>query len=154
MRTLFSVFLFLVSFVSYSQEPEVLYVCMNDGTTLSFSLKGTPLLTFDAENVLITSQDANASLVRSEVNKFYFSSDGPTGILSAVMPDAPSIEGDCMNVDGLVPGAAVNIYSANGQKVLTLVADSSGTAVASLASLERGVYVVEYSGVTFKLMKK
>lgn len=154
MRTFFSVILFLFSVASYSQEKEILLVCMNDGTTLNFSLSEKPLLTFDAESVVISGQEATASLARTDVAGVYFVSAAQTGIGSAVTPDAPTLNGDTFSVTGLERGAVVKVYSVKGENVLSVIADASGTAVASLAALEQGVYVIEYCGVTFKMMKR
>lgn len=154
MRTFFSVILFLFSVASYSQEKEILLVRMNDGTTLNFSLSEKPLLTFDAESVVISGQEATASLARADVAGVYFVSAAQTGIGSAVTPDAPTLNGDSFSVTGLERGAVVKVYSVKGENVLSVIADASGTAVASLAALEQGVYVIEYCGVTFKMMKR
>ena len=154
MRTFFSVILFLFSVASYSQEKEILLVRMNDGTTLNFLLSEKPLLTFDAESVVISGQEATASLARIDVAGVYFVSAAQTGIGSAVTPDAPTLNGDSFSVTGLERGAVVKVYSVKGENVLSVIADASGTAVASLAALEQGVYVIEYCGVTFKMMKR
>ena len=154
MRTFFSVILFLFSVASYSQEKEILLVRMNDGTTLNFSLSEKPLLTFDAESVVISGQEATASLARADVAGVYFVSAAQTGIGAAVTPDAPTLNGDSFSVTGLERGAVVKVYSVKGENVLSVMADASGTAVASLAALEQGVYVIEYCGVTFKMMKR
>ena len=154
MRTFFSVILFLFSVASYSQEKEILLVRMNDGTTLNFSLSEKPLMTFDADNVVISSQETTASLVRADVSGVYFVSAAQTGIATVVTPDAPILNGDSFSVTGLERGAVVKVYSIKGENVLSVVADASGTAVASLSALEQGVYVIEYSGVTFKMMKR
>ena len=154
MRTLFSVILFLFSIASYSQEKEILLVRVNDGTTLNFSLKDKPLLTFDSEKVMISAQEATASLSRTDVCGVYFVSDVHTGIESSTVSDAPVLDGDSFSVTGLLKGTVVKVYSVKGENVLSVIADASGTAVASLAALEQGVYVIEYCGVTFKMMKR
>lgn len=154
MRTLFLVILSLFSVSSYSQEKEILLVRVNDGTTLNFSLKEKPLLTFDTERVMISAQEATTSLSRADVCGVYFVSDVQTGIESATVSKAPAMNGDSFSVTGLAKGSVVKVYSVKGENLLSAVADASGTAVVSLAELEQGVYVVEYCGVTFKMMKR
>lgn len=154
MRTLFSVILFLFSIASYSQEKEILLVRVNDGTTLNFSLKDKPLLTFDSEKVMISAQEATASLSRTDVCGVYFVSDVHTGIESSTVSDAPVLDGDSFSVTGLLTGTVVKVYSVKGENVLSAIADASGTVKVQLATLEQGVYVIEYCGVTFKMMKR
>lgn len=154
MRTLFSVILFLFSIASYSQEKEILHVRVNDGTTLNFSLKDKPLLTFDSEKVMISAQEATASLSRTDVCGVYFVSDVHTGIESSTVSDAPVLDGDSFSVTGLLKGTVVKVYSVKGENVLSAIADASGTVKVQLATLEQGVYVIEYCGVTFKMMKR
>ena len=154
MRTLFSVILFLFSIASYSQEKEILHVRVNDGTTLNFSLKDKPLLTFDSEKVMISAQEATASLSRTDVCGVYFVSDVHTGIESSTVSDAPVLDGDSFSVTGLLKGTVVKVYSVKGENVLSVIADASGTVKVQLATLEQGVYVIEYCGVTFKMMKR
>ena len=154
MRTLFSVILFLFSIASYSQEKEILLVRVNDGTTLNFSLKDKPLLTFDSEKVMISAQEATASLSRTDVCGVYFVSDVHTGIESSTVSDAPVLDGDSFSVTGLLKGTVVKVYSVKGENVLSAIADASGTVKVQLATLEQGVYVIEYCGVTFKMMKR
>ena len=154
MRTLFSVILFLFSIASYSQEKEILLVRVNDGTTLNFSLKDKPLLTFDSEKVMISAQEATASLSRTDVCGVYFVSDVHTGIESSTVSDAPVLDGDSFSVTGLLKGTVVKAYSVKGENVLSAIADASGTVKVQLATLEQGVYVIEYCGVTFKMMKR
>ena len=154
MRTLFSVILFLFSIASYSQEKEILHVRVNDGTTLNFSLKDKPLLTFDSEKVMISAQEATASLSRTDVCGVYFVSDVHTGIESSTVSEAPVLDGDSFSVTGLLKGTVVKVYSVKGENVLSAIADASGTVKVQLATLEQGVYVIEYCGVTFKMMKR
>lgn len=154
MRTLFSVILFLFSIASYSQEKEILLVRVNDGTTLNFSLKDKPLLTFDSEKVMISAQEATASLSRTDVCGVYFVSDVHTGIESSTVSEAPVLDGDSFSVTGLLKGTVVKAYSVKGENVLSAIADASGTVKVQLATLEQGVYVIEYCGVTFKMMKR
>lgn len=154
MKTLFSVILFLFSIASYSQEKEILLVRVNDGTTLNFSLKDKPLLTFDSEKVMISAQEATASLSRTDVCGVYFVSDVHTGIESSTVSDAPVLDGDSFSVTGLLKGTVVKVYSVKGENVLSAIADASGTVKVQLATLEQGVYVIEYCGVTFKMMKR
>ena len=154
MRTLFSVILFLFSIASYSQEKEILLVRVNDGTTLNFSLKDKPLLTFDSEKVMISAQEATASLSRTDVCGVYFVSDVHTGIESSTVSEAPVLDGDSFSVTGLLKGTVVKVYSVKGENVLSAIADASGTVKVQLATLEQGAYVIEYCGVTFKMMKR
>lgn len=154
MRTLFSVILFLFSIASYSQEKEILLVRVNDGTTLNFSLKDKPLLTFDSEKVMISAQEATASLSRTDVCGVYFVSDVHTGIESSTVSEAPVLDGDSFSVTGLLKGTVVKVYSVKGENVLSAIADASGTVKVQLATLEQGVYMIEYCGVTFKMMKR
>ena len=154
MRTLFSVILFLFSIASYSQEKEILLVRVNDGTTLNFSLKDKPLLTFDSEKVMISAQEATASLSRTDVCGVYFVSDVHTGIESSTVSEAPVLDGDSFSVTGLLKGTVVKVYSVKGENVLSAIADALGTVKVQLATLEQGVYVIEYCGVTFKMMKR
>ena len=154
MRTLFSVILFLFSIASYSQEKEILLVRVNDGTTLNFSLKDKPLLTFDSEKVMISAQEATASLSRTDVCGVYFVSDVHTGIESSTVSEAPVLDGDSFSVTGLLKGTVVKVCSVKGENVLSAIADASGTVKVQLATLEQGVYVIEYCGVTFKMMKR
>ena len=154
MRTLFSVILFLFSIASYSQEKEILHVRVNDGTTLNFSLKDKPLLTFDSEKVVISAQEATASLSRTDVCGVYFVSDVHTGIESSTVSEAPVLDGDSFSVTGLLKGTVVKVYSVKGENVLSAIADASGTVKVQLATLEQGAYVIEYCGVTFKMMKR
>lgn len=125
-----------------------LVVEANNGTRTVFLLADKPVITFDEENLKITSSGTSTDFVLAHVAKFYFEAEG-TG-MDEVLRDA-----DCVlkyvnqhilsvyNVSGVV-----SLFDLSGKCCRVSSAQQDGAQVIDLSGLSEGVYLLHISHQT------
>lgn len=166
MKKLFNIFCCLIlallaafsdaSAASAPAESEVmtLMVRKTDGTNHYYSLSSRPVITFDGGLCKIESADVSASYPMSEVEYATFV-NMPAGVAeveSSLVIDLS--DPDNARIYPLQPDSPVSLYNLSGVMLRHTVADGSGNACVSLATLPAGVYVIYTNETTFKIYRK
>lgn len=132
---------------------EVVHFADKDGNTVSFLLADHPAVTFDDENVIITTDVATVYYPLSAYSKFSMEADSETGISGTTVSGLVFSFTDGMSAEGLNPGNPVTIYSVSGQKLAQAVADSQGKVSLNVNAVKGRVYIVKTSTASFKFIK-
>lgn len=125
---------------------KALSVELKDGQSATWLLNKKPIITFNADEVIINAENASTTYDRSEVARMSFTDENPGGV------------NDVISDSDIVYRYSENIFSCPGHDIT--VFGISGTAVAagrdcvSLESLPAGVYIVRAAAQSFKIIKK
>lgn len=156
-KLLFVFMLFAFSLSAFGQGENVLSILMKDGTSVYFLLKEKPCITFGDDDLKVVSDTDEAVMKRSLVDHFEFVAEVPSGIEEVeenAARESFELSGDAVHVSGLTPGCKVQLYSVNGQSVLSAAANEAGAATIHIGSLSSGIYLVNYNEITIKFIKQ
>lgn len=132
---------------------EVVHFADKEGKTISFLLSDHPAVSFDDENVIITTDVAKVFYPLSAYSKFSMEAETETSISTAKSAGPVFSFAEGMRAEGLKPGARVTIYSANGQKLAQGTADSEGRLSIEVDVVKGNVYIIRTASASFKLIK-
>lgn len=138
-----------------SEAENAVFVEKNDGSKVSFLFDSKPEMTFSGADVVLAAAGEEVQYAMADVKQVYFAYQNPTSVGKVEGRNvAFRISGDALVADGLEAGTAVSVYSASGSLVAGAKADAAGHAEVSLASAQKGVYLVKAGKVSYKIVKK
>ena len=152
--------LFTFSALTFAQKKDVLGIFMKDGTSVYFLLEEKPLITFENSDVKVVSSTDEAVLERSQVARFEFVAEIPTGIEDIeeveekIAREKFELTRNAIHLSGLTPGCKVQLFSIGGQSILATAANENGAVTISTDSLPAGIYLVNYNEITIKFIKQ
>lgn len=133
-----------------------LVVQMKDSSIQVYDVEGGMSVSWDAENILLSSQRVSAELPRRNVSGYHFSSSAEVDRIDALKADNvfsfTSLSEATYLVKGLTPNAIIDVYSVNGTQVSQCRADDEGSCVVNLFSQPSGVYVIS-CGTAIKVVR-
>lgn len=138
------------------QAANFLTVTDSKGGKVSFALTAKPVITFTAENLVLTAGDQTVEYPLTDYRSFTLTdTDNTTGIENTVAPTGNPVFsfGDNLHAEGLPAGSRVAVYTVSGQLVGNAVASSNGSADVNLSNAS-GVLVVKTATKSFKFIKK
>lgn len=127
------------------QEVTVLQVNMKNGAVNKFRLPDSPAVTFDGDNLTITSAGMESSYARADVSHFDFGTDRLSAIDNAEMQpaDFTFTFTDNANVTLASPRlTGAELYDASGRRVASVAATPEGHAIVKVGHLAPGIYIV------------
>lgn len=135
----------LCSFAYIFAENKALCVSLNDGTKATFTLAKKPVITFSAENVVISSDNFNTTYLKSDVKSFTFVPD-ENGNVNEIADNNSYYT----FVNNIFSANADNIliYNISGQLIKT------GDRIVSLQDSSNGIYIVKVNNQTIKIIKR
>lgn len=146
----------LLSLTSLSAHAaDYVTVSGNDGSKVSFALSETPMVTFTAENLVITAGSQTVEYPRTDYRIFTLTDDNQTTAIDKVDSDGSNVIfsfADGIHGEGLKSGSRVVVYSINGQMVGSASASAGGSVDIPLQG--NGIYIVKSAAKTFKFIKK
>ena len=132
-----------------------------NGTKTEFALDSYPVVTIEANELVITCKGKKLSTVLTDVKDYSFTQKKVTTSISSVPANdpkgetaTPSFSFSNAEVSGLKAGARVAIYNLNGTQISSVTADSEGRVALDLSSLPKGVYILRTPTKSFKFMNK
>lgn len=131
-----------------------------DGTQVSYALDESPTLTFRANGRYLILRTATETVLYQvqKLEKFVFSDD-PTGIRTAGAESVRTGQGKIaprtgqIYLSGFKPQTPVRVTDCSGHLLLSITTADDGTALLSLSSLGKGVYIVSAGSVWLKVAK-
>ena len=139
------------SFAAMQAEDNHLYIYSNAGEKLSWSVPSLQKMTFQDGNIVLTKKDGKVAYTPiSTVNRMYVSTPSSEKIEKVGEDLKYSWDGERLQLDAR-PGTPITVYNVTGTVVLRET--FSGDAL-NLHSLDKGVYIVNVGGQTFKIVKK
>lgn len=156
-------FIPLSGFAQTVQEKMMTFLVLTEtnGTKTEFALDSYPVITIEANNLVITCKGKKLTTALTGVQDYHFiEKKVPTSISSVPANDpkgetaTPSFSFSNAEISGLQAGARVAIYNLNGTQVSSVTADAEGRVALDLSSLPKGVYILRTPTKSFKFMNK
>ncbi len=137
-------------------SPNALTVWSKDGTKVSYALNQRPKVTFSAEDLIITSVDNEVKYPLSQMSRFTFEL---TSGIDMVDVDGSNVtpfdfDGDTMLFPAMDKNCKVLIYNTDGKLMISREVKSGTTLTIPLDILNSGIYLVNVSGITYKIIKR
>ena len=104
-------------------------------------------ITFEGDNVIITFGDQTTQTADMEQVKLSFA---PVSTAIGTIKEHVT---DVLDINGLEPGTTVDIYDAQGKKVMTTRADEART-ILNTHSLKGGIYLLKANRQVVKFVKR
>ena len=156
-------FIPLSGFAQTVQEKIItcLVLTETNGTKTEFALNSYPVITIEANDLVITCEGKKLSTALTGVQDYHFIEKKVTTSISSVPANdpkgettTPSFSFNNAEVSGLKAGARVAIYNLNGTQISSVRADGEGRVALDLSSLPKGVYILRTPTKSFKFMNK
>ena len=156
-------FIPLSGFAQTVQEKIIIYLVLTEtnGTKTEFALNSYPVITIEANDLVITCEGKKLSTALTGVQDYHFIEKKVTTSISSFPANdpkgettTPSFSFSNAEVSGLKAGAKVAIYNLNGTQISSATADGEGQVALDLSSLPKGVYILRTPTKSFKFMNK
>lgn len=126
---------------------------LQDGATMEFSLSDEPVITFDAENVILTGSTRIEFPLKDMVDIEYLENSGIKDNID--LSSKPFIRKNNIlifsNFDNDTP---FNIFGLDGISVFSHIIPASSSYEYNLDTLKSGVYIISINKVSYKIMVK
>lgn len=156
-------FIPLSGFAQTVQEKIITYLVLTEtnGTKTEFALESYPVVTIEANELVITCKDQKLTTALTGVQDYHFIEKKVTAGISSVPSNdpknasvSPQFSFSNAEVSGLKAGAKVAIYNLNGTQISSITADGEGRVALDFSSLPKGVYILRTPTKSFKFMNK
>ena len=145
------------------QTVEVQYLVIEetDGTTSQFALTDAPLITFNGDQLVVTSAGDELSFALSGVKNYHFDKEEITTAIDDA-PVAPNANGESTptiafgeaKFSGLKEGTRIVVYTAEGRMVSSATAGRNGDVSINLRSLPQGIYILRTPSNSYKIYNR
>lgn len=151
MKKILLTWMMLASAFALQAEDNHLYIQPNAGENLSWSVPSLQKMTFQDGNIVLTKKDGTVAYTPiTTVRRMYITTPSAESIELIDAALMYSWKGDKLQIN-VQAGTPVNIYNVAGAVVLR--ENYSGDAV-DFQGIDRGLYIVNVDGQTFKIVKK
>lgn len=155
MKRLFVYILFLLNFTSVvAAEANTLVLELKNGTKEMYQLDDKPVITFDSNNLYISSSKVYMKYyLFSNLSRYYFVDNGSSAIQS-MQNDDVAFSFRYVDKDNVVLTGTdrAEVYSVDGKKLLDVVEQSDELNI-NLGDFPSGVYVIKTNNKSFKIRK-
>lgn len=128
-----------------------LVITLTDETTATYSLAEMPVVTFDATDMIITSEMASTRYQRAQVKEFHFEQITPEGIHSVQSNFGFSYtDNHNIRLTGLAAQHA-ELYDTAGKRVGSASATDGSDIVIALQHLPAGTYILRAGQQSIKI---
>lgn len=146
-RILLSSCLALAAMLASAQDYQYLTAAYNS-VEQSFALSAVQKITFESDNVVITTSQGTTRLPVSQMQQMYFSATAAALNSLPTQTEGLRVEGGTLTATGQ---GLLRVYAGSGR--LTHVAPVEGETRISLSGLSQGVYVVSLGRQSIKFVK-
>lgn len=126
---------------------------MVQGKPVSFALSDKPVITYQNNQLVVTTAEETVEISVAEISGTGFS-ETSTAIRNLMSGGKPQVECGRVYFSDLTPGTLVQVFTADGRSVAEAKADANGTAQVSLSELPKGTYLLKAGKQTIKIMNK
>ncbi len=133
-----------------------LTVLAKDGTKVSYALSERPKVTFSGDDLIITSGDNEVRYPLSQMSRFTFELTTGIDMVDAEGSNITPFEfnGDTLLFPAIDKNCQVLIYATDGKLMISRDVKSGTILRIPLNSLNSGIYLVNVSGITYKIVKR
>ena len=155
MNKILILFLFVVSVFKVSAENNnALVLHMANGKLVTYLLDDLPIVTFEDDELVITTPNHVVSYQDGDVVKFTYSYVDPSKVSQTTMSDTMfKFEGNVLCAYNLEPLSDVSVFSVDGALITSAKTGANGEITLSIPQQSGNVVVVKTSVANFKIMK-
>ena len=155
MNEILILFLFVVSVFKVSAENNnALVLHMANGKLVTYLLDDLPIVTFEDDELVITTPNNVVSYQDGDVVKFTYSYVDPSKVAQTTFSDTMfKFEGNVLRAYNLEPLSDVSVFSVDGSLITSAKTGANGEITLSIPQLSGNVVVVKTSVAKFKMMK-
>ena len=155
MNKILILFLFVVSVFKVSAENNnALVLHMANGKLVTYLLDDLPIVTFEDDELVITTPNNVVSYQDGDVVKFTYSYVDPSKVSQTTMSDTMfKFEGNVLRAYNLEPLSDVSVFSVDGALITSAKTGANGEITLSIPQQSGNVVVVKTSVANFKMMK-
>ena len=147
-------FLFCMSKIS-AEEINALCLHLASGKQITCLLDERPVVTFNDDDLVMTTHMSQVSYKSSDVLKFTYAYVDPSGIVETKFQNAMFNFGkNTLQATNIEPSSKVELYTADGILVASSVADANGNVTLKLSAHSGTVFIVKTSVANFKITKQ
>lgn len=138
-----------------SEAKNALKIHSKSGTDVTILLDESPKVTFQDDDVIITTQKQVLSYPSSDVVRFTYETVDATGVhaVTSLSGIQVSFGEGMVSVSGLSSQTSVSLFSLDGKLLSSAIADKHGYATLSLPEIAGSVYVLKTTSLTLKIRK-
>ncbi len=133
-------------------------VWFKDNEYVIFPFEEKPIVKYEEGKILIDTFSESVAFNQNDVLKVTLDNTSTPSGVGSVETDKllPSIlqHNNKIQFIGFAPDTKVRIYSINGQLIDALIIGDDGTLSLSSINMQRGIYIIHASDVTYKFIKK
>lgn len=132
-----------------------LIVNKKSGESVEYKFEADPRVTFDAEDMVISTGDATVRHAIADLEKLTFTKTvGLDKVEASNVGISVAVTASYVSVKGLESGARLSVYALDGRFMADAVADASGAVTVNITNLSAGIYVAASDAHSFKFVKK
>lgn len=122
---------------------------------VSYDLGDKPVLTYSGTNLVVKTNNASAEFPLGKVARYYFTESDPTGV-AATQGEMGHlfVTEEGVRMLGFEPFLQVKLYTVSGQLIREYKTSEEGSLEISLNGQPQGVYLIQLSTTTIKVIKK
>jgi hypothetical protein len=143
---------------THAQETAEKVLCMvltqKGGTVSKFALRDAPVITYEAENVIVSCGEQQLTTEMASITAINFEEDEIDGIETVANPEPKAnFSFNEASFSGMKAGEAVSVYTIDGKALFSSRANAEGNAHIDLNSLPHGIYILRTPSHTYKIKK-
>jgi hypothetical protein len=122
--------------------------------TISITLEEKPIITFEGENLIVTTKNNRGSFPLEFVD-YYEIAESTTSIEQPQShPQKTVIANGHVVISQLADGSKVRVYTIDGKQVGNYTAGNTGQVDIDLKALPKGIFVISSPGISFKITNR
>lgn len=150
---------FWINYIYASNDGNILRIKFLNGEEIGFLLENKPVVTFDAENVIVSTDDFQTILPYkySLIEKIDFLDTSSSGVEQNTINNALSItylDGENLVINGVQPKMQCHVYGLDGKQYQVNANLAGNVLTISLSPLVNGIYIIRVDNYSFKIRKK
>lgn len=134
-------------------ELNAIVLTLASGSQVTYMLDEQPKVTFQGDDLTITTHLNEVTYASSDVLKFTYSKVNTDGIGSVSTNANFSIIGNVLVASNLVPNSEITVYSVDGLLLVSDRTDYNGSVSVTLPKISNNVYLIKTNTANFKITK-
>ena len=156
MRLFLSILVFCLTLPIMAEESGTRMVLWSkDGTKVAFDFKENPIITINQEELILTTDSTQINYSIVNLDKITYENVIVDGIINLTAQEPIiSFNGEMLVFPSIETNSTVSLYRQDGKLVLKKTILQKGEYDIPIHTVEKGLYIVDLNGITYKFLKK
>ena len=155
-KKLVTIIFALLAIASGASADDGVWVELQNGEKQGFVFADKPKITYETENLVLTSTEATATFPITDIKRIYF--DDVATTVTTVNSDGKGkvvrVTGNGAEFFGFAAGTPVAVYALSGKSLLQSQVGQDGTLTVNLSTLPQGTYIIRAEKSTLKIQTR